>query len=66
MNTSWSGLPFPIPGDLPKPGIERTTQSPALAGVFFTTSITQEALHINTWIGLFWPNLRALRQTLDT
>ena len=31
----WSGVPFPSPGDLPKPGIEPT--SPALAGGFFTT-----------------------------
>ena len=30
----WSGLPFPIPGDLPNPEIEPT--SPALAGKFFT------------------------------
>ena len=35
----WSGLPFPPPGDLPDPGIERTSSlaSPALAGGFFTT-----------------------------
>ena len=34
-----SGLPFPTPGDLPKPGIEHTSfVSPALAGRFFTTS----------------------------
>ena len=36
----WSGLPFPIPGDLPDPGIE--TVSPAasaLAGKFFTTAL---------------------------
>ena len=32
---SWSGLPFPSPGDLPDPGIE--PMSPALAGGFFTT-----------------------------
>ena len=32
----WSGLPFPSPGNLPKPGIELT--SPALAGGFFTAS----------------------------
>ena len=38
----WSGLPFPSPGDLPDPGIE--PQSPALAGRFFTTSATWEAL----------------------
>ena len=31
----WSGLPFPPPGDIPKPGIEPS--SPALAGGFFTT-----------------------------
>ena len=30
---SWSGLPFPSPGDLPDPGIE--PGSPALAGGFF-------------------------------
>ena len=35
----WSGLPFPLPGDPPNPGIK----SPALAGGFFTTSITWEA-----------------------
>ena len=31
----WSGLPFPLPGDLPDPGIKLT--SPTLAGGFFTT-----------------------------
>ena len=31
---SWSGLPFPSPGDLPDPGTE--PGSPALAGGFFT------------------------------
>ena len=35
------GLPFPLPGDLPDPGIEPA--SPALAGGFFTTSTTWEA-----------------------
>ena len=40
----WSRLPFPSPGDLPNPGIELT--SPALAGKFFTTSPTWEALSI--------------------
>ena len=35
----WSGLPFPIPGDLPEPGIEHASLvSPALAGRFFTTA----------------------------
>ena len=34
----WSGLPFPSPGDLSKPGIESVSLiSPALAGRFFTT-----------------------------
>ena len=32
----WSRLPFPSPGDLPKPGIEPA--SPASAGGFFTTT----------------------------
>ena len=31
----WSGLPFPLPGDLPNPGME--LESPALAGGFFIT-----------------------------
>ena len=40
----WSGLPFPPPGDLPKPGIEPIPlMSSALAGRFFTTSTTWEA-----------------------
>ena len=35
----WSGLPFPPPGDLPYPVIERTfLASPALAGRFFTNA----------------------------
>ena len=34
---SWSGLPFPPPGDLPDPGIEPASPvSPALAGGFLT------------------------------
>ena len=34
----WSGVPFPPPGDLPKPGIKPTSPvAPALAGGFFTT-----------------------------
>ena len=37
----WSGLPCPPPGALSHPGIEPT--SPALAGEFFTTSLTREA-----------------------
>ena len=35
----WSGLPFPTPGDLLKPGIEPTSlASPALVGRFFITA----------------------------
>ena len=35
----WSGYPFASPGDLPNSGIEpMSLMSPALAGVFFTTS----------------------------
>ena len=33
----WSGLPFPLPGDLPDPGMELT--SPALAGGLLTTEL---------------------------
>ena len=41
----WNGLPFPSPGDLPDPEIEpMSLMSPALAGGFFTTSATWEAL----------------------
>ena len=41
----WSGLPCPLPGDLTDPGIEsQSLASPALAGDFFTTSVTWETL----------------------
>ena len=33
----WRGSPFPFPGDLPDPGTEPVSPSPALAGRFFTT-----------------------------
>ena len=40
----WSGLPFPLPEDLPDTGTERTSfMSPALAGGFLTSSATWEA-----------------------
>ena len=43
----WSGLPCPLPGDLPNPGIEPASlMSPALAGGFFTTIATWVALLI--------------------
>ena len=41
----WSGLQCPPPGDLPQSSIKPTSLiSPALAGGFFTTSTTWEAL----------------------
>ena len=44
----WSGLPCPLPGDLPDPGIEPASlMSPALAGWFFNTSATWEAPLMN-------------------
>ena len=40
-----SGLPFPSPGDLPNPRTEPISlRFPALAGMFFNTSTTWEAL----------------------
>ena len=42
---NWGELPCPPPGYLPDPGIEpMSLMSPALAGEFFTTSATWEAL----------------------
>ena len=39
----WSGLSFPLPGDLPDPGIEPVSpSSPALAGEFFTTETPEK------------------------
>ena len=38
------GLPCHHPGDLPKPGIEPASLSPALAGWFFTASARWEAI----------------------
>ena len=43
----WSGLPFPTLGDLPDTEIKSSSPAcPALAGRFFTTSATWEALII--------------------
>ena len=42
----WCGLPCPAPADLPNPGIKPTSlKSSVLAGMFFTTSTTWEALY---------------------
>ena len=44
-----SGLPCSPPGDLPDPGTEPASfKSPALAGGFFTTSTTREALRASS------------------
>ena len=48
-----SGLPCPLPGDLPDPEIKpMSLMPPALAGRFFTTSATWEALYRCTNIGV--------------
>ena len=36
----WSGLPFPLPGVLPDPGLE--PESPELAGGFYTSEPPQK------------------------
>ena len=42
----WSGLPCPLPGNLPNPRIEPISlRNPALGGRFFNTSATWEALY---------------------
>ena len=44
----WSGLPFPSLGNLHNPGMEHTSSgSPELAGQFFTTVATWEALELS-------------------
>ena len=51
----WSGLPCPSPGDLPNPGTELASlKSPALAGRFFTTSTTWEALNEEGVVGFIY------------
>ena len=45
----WSGLPFPPPGELPKPGIKPTSPvASALAGGFFTTESPRKPLTFGT------------------
>ena len=44
---SWSGLPFPSPGDCTDPGIKPVSlMSPAFAGRFFTTSAPEKSYFI--------------------
>ena len=56
----WSGLPCPPPGDLPDPGVElMSLTSPELAGKFFVTITTWEALalHLYPSNANIWPHL---------
>ena len=53
-----SGLPFPFPEDLPNPATEPASlMSSALAGRFFTTSTTWEALNVCIHIFNWYRNL---------
>ena len=45
-------LSFPFPGDLPDPGMEPTF--PALAGEFFNTEATSEALLLREMVISYW------------
>ena len=65
---SWSGVPFPTPGNLPDQGIEPTSlTSPSLAGGLFTTSTTWRACKHNccmqweTWVPLSTALLASLQ-----
>ena len=50
-----SGFPFPIPGDLPNPGIEPVSlPSPALVDRFFTTAIPGKSIYINIYHIVFF------------
>ena len=54
----WRGLSFPPPRDLPNPGIKpMSLTSPALAGRFFTTSITWEAQELKVLVAQSCPTL---------
>ena len=64
----WNGLLFPSLGDLPDPGIKPTClTSPALAGRFFTTSATWEALqNVFVILIIIWNYLDGLYASLFT
>ena len=56
----WSGFSCSLPGDLPNPGIKPTfVKSLALAGRFFTTTVTWEALCQGKAINFCQPALKA-------
>ena len=64
----WSRLPCPPPGNLPDPGIELVSLTSAMAGGFFTTSVTWEALTFSQEIKLptstgSWKKLESSRKT---
>ena len=69
----WSGLPFPSPGDVPYPGIELAFfTSPALAGGFFTTSVTWEGTYYTSIVFpvvmygcMSWTTKKAVCQRID-
>ena len=62
----WRGLPFPLPGDLPDSGIKPASLvSPALAGGFFTTSTTGEALPLLNSHSQVSPSIHRSRPTLS-
>lgn len=53
----WSGLPGPPPGDLPDPGMEPASlKSPALAGMFSTTSLSLNNMLMLLFIDFPLPN----------
>ena len=56
----WSGLPFPLPEDLPDPGIEPV--SPALAEGFFTTEVpgkpSRVYIALQTQPQVYWKDLQ--------
>ena len=54
----WSELPFPLPGNPPKPGIETSSpMSPGLAGGFFTTAPTGKLKYLLIVIAIpFFPS----------
>ena len=51
----WSGLPCPLPGDLPHPGIKSASlMSPALEGWFFTPCTTWEDPILPAEYSYYW------------
>ena len=48
----WSGLPFPSPGDLPDPGIER--RPPALQAGSLPSEPGGETVHLKTVKMVYW------------